>query len=116
MKVQISTDGNIRGHEQMTDKVKWEVEEALSSISDRITRVEVHLSDTGGRKHSVHDTRCVMEARLRGRSPIAVTHKAAILGQAVDGAVDKLTRKLESTLGKLIAQRSRRTDPPEPAL
>ena len=116
MKVQISTDGNIRGHEKMTDKVKWEVEESLSPISDRITRVEVHLSDTGGRKHGVHDTRCVMEARLEGRPPIAVTHKAAILDQAVEGAMDKLTRKIENTLGRLNAQRSRRTDPPETAL
>ena len=69
MRVQISTDGNIRGHEMMTDYVRGAVEDALSLISDRITRVEVHLSDIGGSRRGAHDTRCMMEARLEGRPP-----------------------------------------------
>jgi hypothetical protein len=36
------------------------------------------------------------------------------LDQAVDGAADKLTRLIESTLGRLRDQKSRRTDPPLP--
>jgi hypothetical protein len=36
------------------------------------------------------------------------------LDQAVDGAADKLTRLIESTLGQLRDQKSRRTDPPPP--
>jgi hypothetical protein len=36
------------------------------------------------------------------------------LDQAVDGAADKLTRLIESTLGRLHDQKSRRTDPPPP--
>jgi hypothetical protein len=58
--------------------------------------------------------RCAMEARLKGRQPIAVTHQAATLELAVDGATDKLTRLIESTLGRLRDQKSRRTDPPSP--
>jgi ribosome-associated translation inhibitor RaiA len=53
-----------------------------------------------------------MEARLEGRRPIAVTHQAATLDQAVDGAADKLAKLIESTLGRLHHQESRRTDPP----
>lgn len=45
--------------------------------------------------------RCMMEARLEGRQPIAVTHQAASLDQAVDGAADKLTKMIDSTLGRL---------------
>jgi hypothetical protein len=58
----------------------------------------------------------MMEARLEGRQPIAVTHQAATLDQAVDGASDKLNRLIESTLGRLRDQKSRRTEspPPEP--
>ena len=56
----------------------------------------------------------MMEARLEGRQPIAVTHQAATLDQAVDGAADKLARLIESTLGRLRDQKSRRTDPPPP--
>ena len=56
----------------------------------------------------------MMEARLEGRQPVAATHKAATLDEAVDGAADKLTRLVESTLGRLRDQKSHRTDPPPP--
>ncbi len=45
--------------------------------------------------------RCVMEARLEGRQPIAVTDQAATLDQAVRGDANKLARLIESTLGRL---------------
>jgi ribosome-associated translation inhibitor RaiA len=78
------------------------VESALNRFSDHITRVEVHLSDENSeKKGGEHDMRCVMEARLEGRQPIAVTHQAATVDEAVDGAADKLTRLIESTLGRL---------------
>jgi ribosome-associated translation inhibitor RaiA len=115
MQIQINTDRNIEGHEALAAQVRGVVERALSRISDHITRVEVHLSDENSdKKGGNDDMRCVMEARLEGRQPIAVTHQAATLDQAVDGAADKLTRLIESTLGRLRDQKSRRTDPPPP--
>jgi hypothetical protein len=54
----------------------------------------------------------MMEARLEGSQPIAVTHQAATLDQAMDGAANKLSRLIESTLGRLHEQEGRRTDPP----
>jgi ribosome-associated translation inhibitor RaiA len=114
MQVQINTDRNVEGHEALDSQVSGAVESALSRISDHITRVEVHLTDENSHKSSQNDKRCVMEARLQGRQPIAVTHQAAILDQAVDGAADKLTRLIESILGRLRDQKSRRTDPPPP--
>ena len=56
----------------------------MSRISDHITRVEVHLSDENGDKDGQNDMRCMMEARLEGRQPIAVTHQAATLDEAVE--------------------------------
>jgi hypothetical protein len=53
----------------------------------------------------------MMEARLEGRRPIAVTHQTDTLAQAVDGAVDKLTHLIESTLGRLHDRKSHRTNP-----
>jgi hypothetical protein len=41
-----------------------------------------------------------MEARLDGRPPIAVTHHADTLGNAVSGAAEKLARSIEHTLGR----------------
>jgi ribosome-associated translation inhibitor RaiA len=110
MQIQINTDRNIEGHEALAAQVRGVVESALSRISEHITRVEVHLSDESGQ----NDMRCMMEARLEGQQPIAVTHQAATLDQAVDGAAGKLARLIESALGRLRDQKSHRTDPPLP--
>ncbi len=101
MQIQINTDHNIAGHEALSGKVSGLVESALSRFSDRITRVEVHLSDENSHKRGPTDKRCMMEARLGGLKPIAVTHEAATLDEAVEGATDKLNRLIESTLGRL---------------
>jgi hypothetical protein len=45
--------------------------------------------------------RCLLEARLAGLQPIAVSHEAATLQEAVAGAADKLKRSLDSSLGRL---------------
>ncbi len=116
MQIQINTDHNIEGHEGLAAHVTKVVEHSLDRMRDHITRVEVHLSDESGTKSSEDDKRCVMEARLEGRQPVAVTHQAATVDQAVEGAVHKLLRLIESTLGRLHDRAVRRTDPlpPEP--
>ena len=107
MQIQINTDHNIEGREALAAQVSGTVETVLSRVSDHITRVEVHLSDENGAKNGRKDKRCMMEARLEGRQPIAVTHEAPDLEQAVAGAADKLARSIENTLGKLRAHGSR---------
>ena len=114
MQIQINTDHNIEGHEALAAQISGVVESALSRFGDHITRVEVHLSDENSHRKGQSDKRCVMEARLEGRLPIAVTHEAASLDQAVDGASDKLARLIENTLGRLHEQKSRRSDPLPP--
>jgi hypothetical protein len=42
---------------------------------------------------------------------MAVTHQAATLDQAVKGAANKLTRLIESTIGRINDQRGRRVEP-----
>ena len=101
MQIQMNTDSNIEGREALVAQVSAVVEGALSRFSDHITRVEVHLSDVNSDKGGNDDKRCLMEARLEGRQPIAVTHEAATVDQAIDGAADKLKRFIESTLGRL---------------
>ena len=72
MHMQIKTDHGIEGREVLTDRVRVMVQSALSRFGKRITRVEVHQSDENGDKSGRGDKRCVMEARLTGRQPIAV--------------------------------------------
>jgi len=112
MQIQVSTDHNIEGHEALTTQISGVVANALSRLSDHITRVEVHLTDESSHKSSPNDKRCMMEARLERHQPIAVTHQAAILDQAVDGAAGKLARLIENAIGRRHDQQRHRTDPP----
>ncbi len=104
MHIQINTDNHIQGTEGMAAEVEATVESTLGHLRDRITRVEVHLSDQNGPKAGERDIRCVIEARLEGHQPTAVSHDASELSDAVDGAAEKLKRSLESLLGKLRAR------------
>lgn len=101
MLVQFNTDKNIEGREALAQEVEASVTDALSRFSDRITRVEVHVSDVNSHKGGDDDKRCVLEARPKGRDPVSATHQAATLQLALDGATEKLRRVLDSTFGKL---------------
>ena len=101
MQVQTNTDRNITGNEGLAAQASALVEGVLARFSDQITRVEIHLSDENGARGGDEDKRCMMEARLEGRQPIAVTHQAATVEQAMDGAAHKLRQSIESTLGRL---------------
>lgn len=108
MQIQVNTDNHIQGTEQLASQVESEVEDALRRFADRITRVEVHLSDVNsGAKSRPGDKRCVMEARPTGLQPIVVSHEASSLDQAVSGAADKLEKALSRTLDRLQDPRGR---------
>jgi len=101
MKIQLNTDVHIEGTEALAAQVNATVEQALERFGEQITRIEVHLSDESGGKRGQRDQRCMLEARLEGRQPVAVTEHAATLEQAVHGAALKLAHLLDSTLGRL---------------
>jgi ribosome-associated translation inhibitor RaiA len=101
MLIHINTDGNITAREKLVSEVEATVTSALGHLGERITRVEVHLNDVSGHKGTPDSTRCMMEARLAGRQPVAVTHHATALNEAVDGAAEKLKHLLDSTLGRV---------------
>ena len=117
MHIQINTDHNIEGHESMAEHVSNVVESALSQLSEHITRVEVHLSDENGpendRNKGQNDKRCMMEARLEGYHPLAVTAHANTVHQAIDSAAEKLAHVIESTLGRMHDHKHRRDALPQ---
>jgi ribosome-associated translation inhibitor RaiA len=112
MKIQVNTDAHIEGRDALSAWVNATVEHALQHVHDQVTRVEVHLSDQNGSKSSQKDKRCVMEARLEGRQPIAATNEAASLDQAVRGAADKLARLIDSQLGRVASSDRSPVKPP----
>jgi ribosome-associated translation inhibitor RaiA len=101
MKIQINSDNHIAGREALIARAEATVTAALGHLSEHITRVEVHLSDENAEKTGGRDKRCMMEARLEGYQPIAVTDEADSLGEAIAGAAEKLKRTLNHTLDRL---------------
>jgi ribosome-associated translation inhibitor RaiA len=117
MQIQIYTDHNIEGHQTLITQFSDIVENALSRFNEHITQVDVHLSDENSNKKGGHDKmRCLIEAHLKGRQPVAVTDQADTLDNAVAGAADKLIHLIENTIGRQHDRESHRTDPtlPEP--
>ena len=114
MKIQLNTDVNIDGSEALAAHVRTTVQHALSRFSEHITRVEVHLSDENGAKSGPQDHRCMLEARLEGRQPVAVTDHAATLAQSLNGAAQKLAHLLDKTLGRLHDHREKSSALPLP--
>ncbi len=105
MQIQVNTDHNTDGRETVVNYVRGVVEGAVSHFGNQITHVEVHLGDENGHKGGQDDKRCMMEARVEKRHPIAVTHHAATLDEAISGAAGKLRRSLQHDLDRLHGRR-----------
>jgi ribosome-associated translation inhibitor RaiA len=105
VQIQVTTDNHVNGGEELRQQATATVEATLTRFAHQITRVEVHIGDENSHKSGGNDKRCVMEARLAGRQPVAVTHHAASIDEALDGAAERLERLLDSTLGRLAADK-----------
>jgi ribosome-associated translation inhibitor RaiA len=99
--VQVHTSPDVEGGERLSTEVEALVASAVGRFADRISRVQVHLGDqNSSAKGGSNDKRCMMEARIDGASPVAVTELAATIEQALNGAADKLERSIDSHLGR----------------
>ena len=102
MQVLVNTDNHVEGREKLIEHVEGVIRDAVDRYEDEVTHVEAHLGDVNGSdKSGAADMRCMFEARLSGVKNIAVKHQAPSLHLAIEGAADKLTKALESALGKL---------------
>ncbi|XZE22454.1 HPF/RaiA family ribosome-associated protein [Pirellulaceae bacterium SH449] len=102
MQILINTDNHINASENFNAKVSEFLQERLQRYGDRITRVEVHFNDENSSAKSYgDDKRCVLEVRLNGMNPLAVTATATEVMSALRGAVDKMRSQIDSVLGKL---------------
>jgi hypothetical protein len=100
VKIEVSTDTRVDGTAAVVGDITEFVEAGLSRFRDRLTRVEVHLSDINGPRGG-RDRRCALEVRPASRPPVAVDHQAETDVEAVRGAISKMSRVLESTFGRL---------------
>ena len=110
MHIQLNTDNHLAGSDDLSQQVEADLRSSLSRFEEHITRVEVHFSDVNSDKGG-SDQRCMMEARVAGKQPIAVTHQAPTVALASSGASEQLMRKLERMFGKVKAARRSGTTP-----
>ena len=100
MHIEVNHDNHVVIPSDVAQRVSNIIGSTLDRFADRITRVEVHLGDNNAAKHGANDKRCMVEARLAGLSPIAVTHEADDLMLAIDGATEKIERAIEHAIEK----------------
>jgi ribosome-associated translation inhibitor RaiA len=114
--IQINTDATLTSHAARRERINGLVLNAVERFSERISRVEVHLSVEHSNHPAEQNVRCLMEARVQGHSPVAVTHRSSSVDDAVEGAGEKLRHALEHTFGRADHQRdaSARRHPPMP--
>lgn len=113
MLVQVHTNGHAEEREGLVEQIEAEIREAVGNFSDQLTRVEVHLADENSHKGGDNDKRCTVEARIENMPPVAVTHHAGNVDDAVNGASEKIKRALSSTIGRL--RDARQPDAVDPA-
>ncbi|MBX3396172.1 MAG: HPF/RaiA family ribosome-associated protein [Phycisphaerae bacterium] len=102
MRIQVNMDNRIGGTAPKISNFKALVAEKLARFGERITRVEVHLTDANGpQKTGGDDIRCLLEVRLAGLQPVSVTERGNSQDQALRGAVNKMQNLIDRTLGKL---------------
>ena len=101
MHIQFNADKNLTIHEEFRDKLKDQLSDQLSRFTEKITRLEVHFSDENGHKEGQNDKRCMLEARVEGRKPIAVTGDADNYELALDVSAEKLKSVLDSFFGQI---------------
>lgn len=102
MQIQVNTDRNIPSDGELVGHIEALIEKVLDRFSPQITRVEVHLGDhNSSHKGGVRDKRCLIEVRLANLQPIAVSHDAATVELALEGAAEQMKRSLDSRIGKL---------------
>ncbi len=97
MIIQLNSDKNLNIHEKFADQLKGELAGDLARFADHVTRLEVYLADENGSKEGKNDKRCVLEAKVEGRPPTAVTAH----GDTYELAVTEATHKLKHLLDKI---------------
>jgi ribosomal subunit interface protein len=100
MQVLVNSGKHVASSMTFKEDISSRVREKLQRYEDRLTRIEVHLSDENALKSGPQDKRCKVEARMKGRDPLTVSHDAEELHQAIEGAMNKLTNALDRNLGK----------------
>ena len=101
MFIQLNTDNQIKSDAEANARLEEAVRERLARFAQRLTHVEIHVSDLNGPKGGTGDKRVSLEARPTGHAPVAVHAEGARVDDAVLNAAGKAARTLERLFGRL---------------
>jgi len=100
MQIEVFADNSLKTSEGFNQKIREVVESYFSGYESQVSRFIVHLHDENGPKVGIDDKRCLIEARVDNMPDVIATNYASDVMGAVEGACDKLSRGLESAIGK----------------
>ncbi|MEM6476773.1 MAG: HPF/RaiA family ribosome-associated protein [Pseudomonadota bacterium] len=100
MQFQFNSDSSVMGTANVAERIEVAVRAKLSRFEDRLSRLEVHVSDENAHKGGGDDKTCMIEARPRGGKPLGVTAHAAKVDDAARKAANTLAERLERHFGK----------------
>ncbi|MFN3168961.1 MAG: HPF/RaiA family ribosome-associated protein [Phycisphaeraceae bacterium] len=93
--------GDVERSDAIDQFVRDKVAKELGHLTDKVTRVEVHLrDDNSAAKSSSNDKRCTMEARPAGRKPLVVDHAGDDLYSVIAETAGKLSRALKKNVDR----------------
>lgn len=101
MIIKINTDNLLAVHETFQEKLDSIISEELGRFEDRLSRIEVHLSDENGKKDTPNDKKCLLEARIKGKQPVVVSALGDNEVMALKAAIVKLKTGLDTQFGKM---------------
>lgn len=88
--------GDVQHSDAIVTWAEERIRAQLGHLTEKLTRVEVHLrDDNSAAKSSPDDKRCTMEARIAGRRPLAVEHTGGDMYQVIDETAGKLSRAVK---------------------
>lgn len=101
MQIQINTDKNVENSGRLTTYFSDEITSKLGRFDAMVTRIEVHFGDENGDKFGKNDKKCVIEARIAQKPPVAVTDHSDTIEKAFHNAVDKIKKVLDTAHEKM---------------
>lgn len=100
MIIQINTDNNLSVKEAYEEKLNQILNKELGRFEENLTRIEVYFSDANAERKTANDKHCALEARVKGKQPVAVSDTGDTYDLAITGAARKLKSILDSLIEK----------------
>ena len=100
MKILVNSDSSIAMDARLAKHIVGEASELLDRFSDRLTRVEIHVSDIDRGKTGKVDKRCLVEVRPTRMKALVASAQTKDVETSVNQAMRKMVRVLNTSLGK----------------